>query len=420
MDEAEFESVASNEGQEGGPLTTPNVVAGELVTKEQKENLLQAFRAATQPLLAGIPSFENNDHALIRYLQARNWDLKKAEAMLQNTLSWYGKYGLPSARADVKLVAMRSACWTFLGRNTNGEPIILIRTGCWNPQDYNMEEYVKYLHFFLRNANEWVERSCQVRTVANYQQDLLFPQHMDYGDINVHYPFCRGMVVLFDMKGWGVWMTKYFGYIRQLVQSVQDHSPQMLAKAYLCNAPRIFQAAWRIISPWVDAKTRPKVCFLKVDAKAATAASQAADDFRASLAQQVQQQCNPGSGAKYRVFGIDCQTMKQAQYVFETVRNEKAKLPTARELLFDLDLQTQLPSLLGGGRVHLPIPNLPNEPDEADMDASLAPRLPPEVDAANGSEDVVDENEMTFENENNADPAVDFPVPDDTKFVAAE
>lgn len=52
---------------------------------------VKQLRAALGPLEDRAAIFVT-DSCLHRYLRARNWDLKKAEKMLQNTLKWRAQY----------------------------------------------------------------------------------------------------------------------------------------------------------------------------------------------------------------------------------------------------------------------------------------------------------------------------------------
>jgi hypothetical protein len=43
----------------------------------------------------------------------------------------------------------------------------------------------------------------------------------------------------------------------------QNFYPESLYKLFVVNTPAIISVAWRIISPWVDARTKSKIVFLK-------------------------------------------------------------------------------------------------------------------------------------------------------------
>ena len=47
--------------------------------------------------------------------------------------------------------------------------------------------------------------------------------------------------------------------VKMLSAIDQDHYPETLRKVIVCNAPSIFSALWKVISPWLDAMTKGKV-----------------------------------------------------------------------------------------------------------------------------------------------------------------
>ncbi|CAD7927866.1 unnamed protein product [Amoebophrya sp. A120] len=208
------------------------VVAGEVLYDESEESEQVALLHAEYP--------DESTATISRYLQARNFVLPKARDMLSSHRAWRSTLGEINRENTDFSPALKTGCWTCLGFTANGEPILFVRAGLWNPHEYSLDQYVRYVVYF-------VERICSI---------------VD-DNAATSYPFCRGFLILFDLKGWALWHAKYFKYLQQLINITQDHNPQRLAKAYLINAPQIFNAAWKVISPWLNERTRRKVAFLK-------------------------------------------------------------------------------------------------------------------------------------------------------------
>jgi hypothetical protein len=40
----------------------------------------------------------------------------------------------------------------------------------------------------------------------------------------------------------------------------QHYYPETLYKMFIVNAPWIFRALWKIVSPWIDPQTRERIC----------------------------------------------------------------------------------------------------------------------------------------------------------------
>eukprot|EP00392_Amoebophrya_sp_AT5.2_P000672 g673.t1 len=184
---------------------------------------------------------QDHETSLIRHLQARDWNVGKAKKMLLEHLKWREGIGLINAENTDFSPALKTACWTSLGVSSNGEPVLFVRAGLWNPHEYSLEQYTRFVIYYVEKITTLVDDN------AAYK-----------------HPFCRGFVIVFDLKGWALWHAKYFKYLQTLITITQDHNPQRLGKAYLVNAPDLFAAAWKVIAPWLNERTRRKVCFLKL------------------------------------------------------------------------------------------------------------------------------------------------------------
>ena len=169
------------------------------------------------------------DEMCVRFLRARDLNVKRATAMLAKHLAWREEWQPHTITTAHLRNSLPSGCWRFAGFAKQGQPIVSVRTGLWNPQDYDLTEYIRYVAWFLRQAER---------------------QHKDSVSRNV---------ILFDLSGWKLSHVQYLSYIKQLAALNQDHNPERLDKAFLVNVPWIFNAAWAVIRPWLDAKTVAKV-----------------------------------------------------------------------------------------------------------------------------------------------------------------
>lgn len=132
-------------------------------------------------------------------------------------------------RADIQ-TSLDSGTWRFLGKTEAGNPILWVQVAKWNPHEYKIEEYEKYVAWFCARSEHQMEK------------------------VTTH-------LIAFDMSGWAMWHARYTSYIKKLVSIVQGQYPERLAKVLVVNAPVTFRAVWAIIKPWLDAKTSAKVEF---------------------------------------------------------------------------------------------------------------------------------------------------------------
>ena len=126
---------------------------------------------------------------------------------------------------------VRSArgCWAVGGLAKDGCPILYVDTNLWNPADYTVEIYVKYLCFFFERLH------------------LVFPEDR------------HQVVIILDMSGWQFSDVFYLNYIRHLVDINQNQYPERLRYCNLINVPWFFKSAWAVIKPWIDQKTVAKI-----------------------------------------------------------------------------------------------------------------------------------------------------------------
>ncbi|KAF5739388.1 Sec14p-like phosphatidylinositol transfer family protein isoform 1 [Tripterygium wilfordii] len=70
------------------------------------------------------------------------------------------------------------------------------------------------------------------------------------------------MAWLIDFTGWSITNKVPIKSARETINILQNHYPERLAIAFLYNPPRIFEAFWKIVKYFIDAKTFQKVKFV--------------------------------------------------------------------------------------------------------------------------------------------------------------
>jgi hypothetical protein len=200
-----------------------------LVDSSEEEKAIQEMRENAE--FADLPQ-----ETIVRFLRARDLSVKDATAMLNYHLEFRKQWMKDEITVDEIMPALQSGCWCVGGLDKDGSPILLVDTRLWNPADYSVEIYVKYLCFFYERC-------------FSHREFYGIPE-------NVHQ-----VVVVFDMQGWSYSDAYYLKYIHQLVNINQNQYPERLKRGFLINCPWIFKAAWAIIKPWIDKKTVSKLEF---------------------------------------------------------------------------------------------------------------------------------------------------------------
>ena len=177
----------------------------------------------------------------LRYLRARGWDVEKALALLRGTVAWRQEYGpqLSSSRMERELLRREVASQKMYiaGQDRSGRPVVVMRPARDNTGDEDAEWKVRYLVWVAERAAELMDSGRGVEK----------------------------MVWLIEMSGMKVAMTHSMSITKECINVMQSHYVERLGKAFFINAPWLFNALWRVISPFLDPVTKAKVSFIKND-----------------------------------------------------------------------------------------------------------------------------------------------------------
>jgi hypothetical protein len=202
------------------------------VPTEEEQAKIEEVRKLLGPLPEKLSSFCSDD-AVLRYLRARNWHVKKATKMLKETLKWRVQYKPEeicweevAGEAETGKI-YRSSCVDKLGR-----PVLIMRPSVENSK--SVKGQIRYLVYCMENA----------------------VQNLPPGEEQM------------------VWMIDFHGYslanvslrtTKETAHVLQEHYPERLAFAVLYNPPKFFEPFWKVARPFLEPKTRNKVKFVYSD-----------------------------------------------------------------------------------------------------------------------------------------------------------
>nr|XP_043635364.1 sec14 cytosolic factor-like [Erigeron canadensis] len=179
---------------------------------------------------------EYDDLTIRRFLRARDLDIDKASAMFLKYLKWRRTF-VPSGSISVTEIPNHIAQNKLFmqGTDKSGRLITLVFGGRHYPEKVGgLEEFKRYVVFTLERILS--------RMPAGKEK----------------------FVAIADIKGWGYTNSDYRGYLAAL-SILQDYYPERLGKMFVVNVPYVFMAAWKMIYPFIDEKTKKKIVF--VDSK---------------------------------------------------------------------------------------------------------------------------------------------------------
>ena len=199
------------------------------------QSLRDALKTSAKRNIKEIPAEEwlqqcdaIDESQLQRYLTARDSNIQEAATLGLRAEEWRWKWKPTTITPDDISTSLPSGCWRFAGFSKDKRPIVLIDAGLWRPGDYSLEEYIRYVSWFIEGQIIRME-----------------------GDVTKH-------IVIFDMGGFSLWHND-LRKVHQLVTITQTCYPERLSLAALVNVPTLFLGVWAVIKPWLDPETLAKV-----------------------------------------------------------------------------------------------------------------------------------------------------------------
>lgn len=197
---------------------------------------------------------ETEDHLLLRFLRARKFNVKKSLSMLQKDLEWRDEkkvLSLRDAKEEQVLGCSLSIFSPLLpiwhqGHDRVGRPVIYKKFGSfeiWKITQHTSLENLVMHHVW---SMERYMALCRANT-----------KRLGY--------MVETVTLVIDAAGWGLslFTREATSYLRQISNIDSDHFPERLGRIIVVNAPYLLSVAWKVISAWLDVKTREKIQILR-------------------------------------------------------------------------------------------------------------------------------------------------------------
>jgi hypothetical protein len=183
-----------------------------------------------------------DEAALQRLLIARNNNVQHAAKLGLQCCKWRAAMRPDQLRSSDVPVAFSQGTWRFMGFSKAGMPVILVRVCLWDPAKYTVEEYSKYVAYFMEQNIKRAERRLKQEQQKEGVQDTL--------------PSVRNFII-FDFKGMS-YLRSDLIKLKQLAQITSTYYPERLGVACCINTDWVFRATWKVVRGWVDDRTASK------------------------------------------------------------------------------------------------------------------------------------------------------------------
>lgn len=176
-------------------------------------------------------SKDEDDYMIRRFLRARDLDVEKASKLFLKYRKWRKEFVPNGSISTSEISNELSHDKLFVqGHDKMGRPIVVV-FGCRHKKT-SLDEFKRYVTFTL-------DKIC-ARMPGGQEKFLSIA----------------------DLEGWGYSNSDIRGYLAAL-SILQDCYPERLGKLHIVHAPSIFMTAWKVIYPFIDAKTKKKIVFVE-------------------------------------------------------------------------------------------------------------------------------------------------------------
>ncbi|XP_073279119.1 uncharacterized protein [Primulina huaijiensis] len=202
------------------------------LSHEEEQYKINEIRKLIGPIASKIP-MQCSDASILRFLEARNWNTKKASKMLKETLKWRMEYKPEKIRwEDVAREAETGKLYQANYLDNFGRTVLVMRPGFENTN--SVEGQIKYLVYCMENA---------ILSINGGEEQ---------------------MVWLIDFQQWNI-SSISVKVTRETARILQDRYPERLGVAILYNPPKVFESFWMMVKPFLEHKTYKKVKFVYSD-----------------------------------------------------------------------------------------------------------------------------------------------------------
>ncbi|EDV21362.1 uncharacterized protein TRIADDRAFT_60313 [Trichoplax adhaerens] len=186
----------------------------------------------------------SNDHYLLRWLRARDFNVSKAEEMICKSMIYRKEMKLDTIMDDFNVpeVIQTYQAANIIGFTKTGAPLMVMRNGIIDRKGIYLsvrrQEMTKYCLRLVEKCNSLMEEKSK-ETGRNV----------------------KGMVFIQDFEGFGLknMHRPSITFFAQMTKIYDENYPELMDAVYIVNAPKIFYVIYAAIKPFLNERTRQKV-----------------------------------------------------------------------------------------------------------------------------------------------------------------
>ena len=231
------------------PMAASNVLSHQSLTTVEERTKIAELRQLVNDEKEELLSTDAlkmycSDAQLARNLRARKWDVLKAFEMLKKTLLWRKEYKPELITFEDIEEELKTGKQYRSGRDRSGRRIIVMRPSRENTREHDGN--IRLLVYTFENA---LWRTNGERIVR--------------GSSNIPALAQEQICVLINFTKWSLKLSPPWRTSMETLHIMQEHYPERLGLAVCYDPPSVFSVFWKLISPFIDVKTKSKIRFVQ-------------------------------------------------------------------------------------------------------------------------------------------------------------
>ncbi|XP_074643835.1 SEC14-like protein 2 [Tubulanus polymorphus] len=209
---------------------------------QKQEQILEKFREDVKDILREDQI--RDDHFLLKWLRARDFDLKKSEKMIRHSMEWRRQIGADTILDDYQIPEVIQKYYTggMCGFDNEGCPVWIDPFG----------------HIDLKGLCYSARKIDIIKSKVHVIETLLVVMNEQTEKLGKK---IDQIVLIFDIDQFGMkhlWKPGV-DVFNELITMFEDHYPETLKVSYCINSPSIFPVAYKLVRPFLSDNTAKKI-----------------------------------------------------------------------------------------------------------------------------------------------------------------